>query len=233
MGYGLVTFLILVIDLYFLPILFPMAFKESTWTVWKEILILLWILFSIGLGNLLYTNILLSYPLSFTSILIFQIDTLVIGIIPITTLTIVKQNYLNRKNRLSAEDLSSHLPPHKPFQSQHEIILLSSENGKEKIEVAIRDLIAISSDGNYITVYYQANGNPASILLRNTLQYAETKLVANTPFFKCHRSYLINTSHIIKVKGNSQGYRLVLQNLDEEIPVSRSNSSAMKQLFNR
>jgi DNA-binding LytR/AlgR family response regulator len=39
---------------------------------------------------------------------------------------------------------------------------------------------------------------------------------------RCHRSYIINESKIVSVRGNAQGLKLSLSNVEEEVPVSRS-----------
>jgi hypothetical protein len=112
-GFGLVTFVILIINLILIPALFLNIFKEEKWTVLKELVFLMWILFTVGLGNLLYSSWTMEFRLSVSNILIFQSYTLAVGIIPITVLTLVKQNFLKRKNEESADQLSSVLDTRK------------------------------------------------------------------------------------------------------------------------
>ena len=57
LGYGLITFIVLIIDLIILESIFPNFFKERNWVIWKEFIWLLWVIFSIGLGNAIYTAI--------------------------------------------------------------------------------------------------------------------------------------------------------------------------------
>jgi len=230
-GYGLITFLVLLFDLFLIPALLPAFFKEENWTVWKELLFLLWILFTIGLGNLFYTSFFFHLRLSLTSIVTIQLFTLAIGIIPITTLTIVKQNFLHRKHRLNADQLSSTLSRRKPAEETFPQVRFTSDNGKDEITLAISDLLVIDAEGNYITVYYLHEGNPISVLLRNTLSYAETVISSFPVILKCHRSYLVNLDRITKVSGNSQGYRLVVDGVPDEIPVSRSHAGRLKELL--
>ena len=230
-GYRLVTLLVLLFDLYLIPTLLPGLLKEETWTVWKELLFLLWILFSIGLANLFYTSFFFHLRLSLTNIVIVQLFTLSIGIIPITILTIVKQNYLNRRNRISADQLSAGIGHRQHPQATGSQVLFASDNGKDEIRVAIPDLLVVDSEGNYITISYLLDGKPQSVLLRNTLSYAEKVVSSNPVVFKCHRSYLVNLDQITKVNGNSQGYRLIIPGVSIEIPVSRGNSTRLKELL--
>lgn len=230
-GYGLVTFLLLLFDLILIPALVPGFFREKTWTVWKELLFLLWILFTIGLGNLLYTSCFFHLNLSLHSILVVQLFTLAIGIIPITTITIVKQNFLNRKNRIGANQLSEIVTVRTQTELEGDVVRFVSDNEKDEIAIRVSDLLLIDAEGNYITVYYLKNGIPSSSLLRNTLLYAEGIVAAYPEIFKCHRSFLVNLDKIKKVNGNSQGYRLVIPGIPEEVPVSRSSAGRLKELL--
>jgi len=230
-GYGLITFIVLLFDLFLIPAILPGYMHEETWRVWKELLFLLWILFTIGLANIFYTSFFFHLRLSLTSILIVQLFTLSIGIIPITILTILKQNYLHRRNRIRADQLSASIGHRQHQPTNGSQVFLASDNGKDEIRVAIPDLLVVDSEGNYITVTYLLDGKPQTSLLRNTLSYAE-KVVSSYPeIFKCHRSYLVNLNHITKINGNSQGYRLVVPGVPTEIPVSRGNSARLKELL--
>jgi hypothetical protein len=230
-GYGLVTFVILVINLQLLPWIFPKLFCDERWTFLKELIFFLWILFTIGLGNFLYSSWALGFRLSFGNIIGFQVYTLVIGVIPIATLTIVKQNYLNRRNREEAESITSSIRHRKPAGDLAKEIRITSDNGKESVTTGLSGLAAIRSDGNYITIFYLQKGKLISVLLRNTMKYAETLLSSYPGICKCHRPWLVNLDMVIKVNGNSQGLRLHIDGLAEEIPVARSNSAELRTLL--
>lgn len=230
-GYGLVTFLILIFNLFLIPAILPSFFKEKTYVVWKELLFFLWILFTIGLGNLIYTSLFFHLRLTFSSVLTIQLFTLAIGVIPITIITIVKQNYLYRKYSMTADQLSSALHPQKVSETLTSSATFMSDNGKDELSIPVSDLLAIDAERNYITIFYLTSGKPHSALLRNTLSYAEEVVSSYPGIFKCHRSFLVNIDWIVKVNGNSQGYRLVIDGVPDEIPVSRGNASRLKELL--
>lgn len=54
LGFGLVTFGVMVVDSFLLPWLFPRYFSDSRWTVGKEIIRTLLLLFVIAIGNRIY-----------------------------------------------------------------------------------------------------------------------------------------------------------------------------------
>lgn len=228
-GFGVVTGIVLIINLFLIPLVIPGWFREERWTVIRELLFFLWILLTLGLANLLYTSWLTGIRFAWGSIIAFQVFTLAIGIIPLTVLTIVKQNYLGRKFRENAADLSGSLIRHPENPASGAIVTLFSENRKEQVNIAAGNLIAIQSDGNYITVIYLTGGKPSSTLLRNTLKAAEQTLANCTDVYKCHRSWLVNLNRISRVSGTSQGLRLHMDDLEESIPVARGNSAEIRQ----
>jgi len=228
-GYGLVTFFVLIINLLLIPRLFPFRFKEKKWTVLKEILFLLWILFTVGLGNLLYSSLTMGFKLTTGNLLIFQAYTLAVGIIPVTVLTMIKQNYLNRKNRESAQVITSSIKEHQIYPGMELEIRISSENEKEYAVMKVQDLLFIKSDGNYITVGYLKNGKITRALLRNTMKYAVDLMEPYPILFQCHRSWLVNLHRISEVLGNSQGLRIIINGFEEEIPVARKIMTAFRQ----
>ena len=230
-GYGLVTFLVLVFNLLLIPSLFPVLFKEENWIVLKEIIFLLWILFTVGLGNLVYSSWIFGFRLGFTNAILFQIYTLAIGFIPITALTLVKQNYLQRKNQENAVTITSSLHNRKAVAGADRLLQISSDNEKDTLTVNPDDVLFIRSEGNYITVSYLKNGRYARALLCNTMKYATDQLSPFTFFYQCHRSWIINLNRITGISGNSQGLRLRMEAYDEEIPVARNNASAFKRIM--
>jgi len=53
-GYGAVCFLVLLFNLVVIPKVFPNIFREEHWSVYKRMLWLVWIVFSVGLGSYLF-----------------------------------------------------------------------------------------------------------------------------------------------------------------------------------
>ncbi len=98
LGYGVVTFLVLALNYVMLPFIKPSIFNEDRWTVKKQILWLVWIVFSISLGNYFYSILFSVIPwFGFKGFLIFMVFTIVIAIIPIVLITFISQNAMLRK----------------------------------------------------------------------------------------------------------------------------------------
>jgi DNA-binding LytR/AlgR family response regulator len=222
-GYGAVTFLILVFDLVIMPVLWPRFYREENWTVLKELLNYFYLLFTLGVGNLVYSTFIFDIKLTFDSFLVFQTYTLVIGIIPVTAIVLIKQNYLKRKNETSADAINETLAPHTFIDSPGQQVHFRGENQKEELKVNAGEIQFIQSDGNYITIGYLKNNRLTKVLLRNTMKYASDRVAAYPFLYPCHRSWIVNLNRVNRVIGNSQGLRIVIKDFEEEIPVARKN----------
>jgi DNA-binding LytR/AlgR family response regulator len=228
-GFGILTFLVLIIDMVLFPVLIPRLFKDEKWTVIKEIVSMLWILFTLGLANLVYTYLVLDFSLSLSNALAFQSFTIIVGLLPVTVITIIKQNYLKRKNESRAEQITNALLPHKIVEAPAQVVQFLGENQKEELKVDAENILFIKSEGNYITIGYLKNGRFAQGLLRNTMKYA-TDRVAGYPFlYQCHRSWVVNLHRITRVGGNSQGLKIFLKDFEESIPVARKNTTGFRE----
>lgn len=231
-GYGVVTFLVLYLDLFAFPFLFKNLFRFQRWTVIKQITWHLLILFSIGLVNFLYSSSFLYFTNNLKAFFYFQFYTLLVGVIPVVVVTVFNQNRLLAENLKIANDYNNDFAVKTNNSSNDEKVCLIAENSKDKLEINLSDLIYITSTGNYIQAFYKKNNILKNILLRNTLKQTEDQLKENQSMIKCHRAFLVNKNKIIRVKGNSQGLRLVLEGTEEEIPVSRNLSKSLMDIIN-
>src|SRR5436190_4926099 len=115
-GYGLITTICLLINLFLVPLVLPVLFVEEKWTVLHELTFTGWIIMTIGLGNAIYTAYVFGEPLSLASILTFELMTMVVAVIPVTFLILLKQNQLLRRNKASAERLSGRIHRYKKLE---------------------------------------------------------------------------------------------------------------------
>lgn len=107
-------------------------------------------------------------------------------------------------------------------------LLLFSGGTKERLEMRADGLLYVEAEGNYVRIAYRDGNNVRQRLLRATMKQAE-ETVADCPFIvRCHRAFLVNVNAVVKVDGNSQGYRLLLEGCKEEVPVSRAYAKGVK-----
>ncbi|MGM0504848.1 MAG: LytTR family transcriptional regulator DNA-binding domain-containing protein [Bacteroidota bacterium] len=233
-GYGLVTFLVLFINLIVVEHLFPKTFSEKKWTIGKEFLWLLWIIFCIGLGNALYTNYLFDYfRFNLMFFVQFQLITLTIGLIPTSILIITKQKYLLQRNIKSAQQLNNDLKEGQTGIFSDSLVRIYSDNERDYIEFNPNDFYFIESSGNYIEIYITENNQLIRKTLRCTLKRAMFFLKNISEIVRCHRAYIVNSAKITSAKGNSQGLKLHLDHCETEVPVSRNYVDCIRTQIDR
>jgi len=227
LGGSIITLLALAFNLLVLPEIFPRLLSSENWKIKKEILWNLWILFTIGIGYFFYTQFV--EFLEFNIFIIIKI--LLISTIPVALLITINQDRLLKANLKTAIELNKKVSD---YQNEIEvpkkqIICFISDNEKEKVEIDINDLLFIRSANNYIEIFRKKGKDYNKYLLRSSLQKAEENLKNFIFIFKCHRTSIVNINNITEITGNSQGYKLKFENIDEEIPVSRSYSNELKK----
>lgn len=228
-GYGGITFLALVFNMILLPSIFKDFFEEKSWTVKRQLLFFAWILFTIGIGNFIYTVLTTSnFNFDFNAFIIFQLYTFVIGIFPVTFLVIIQQNYLYRQHLQSASELNLIIPKIRPNGFKKNLIILPAENEKDNLALTVEQLFFIEAMGNYLKVFYRKNDKTHQEILRCSVKKAESAIEDFPEIIRCHRAYIVNLLKIEDAEGNSQGFRLKLNGLEHEIPVSRKYISEVK-----
>jgi len=200
LGYGIITFLV-VLTFQLVPRkIFPRIFTEENWKVLYEIFQILLTVVAIGLGNTYYTCWLGIARLNSENIFVFQIYTLLIGIFPISFTVAFRQFLLLKKNLKKARELSQQLKivseGSQLSRPEVPMLTISDENEKENVCTNIADLLFVKSVGNYVEVYCADRDRIRKTLLRSTLTRVESKLAGFNFIIRCHRTYLINLKNI-------------------------------------
>ncbi|MGR3854936.1 LytTR family transcriptional regulator DNA-binding domain-containing protein [Chryseobacterium indologenes] len=208
-------------------IIFGMAFlmanlitsRFSNWNIGLELLKITFILCMGSVLSYFYNSLFLSHvKLDIVNYFYMFLYTLAVGI-PISIIYILSRYiYLKNIHEKKARDISQHLPVSASEQRQN-LLKITAQN--TELIINENDFLFVQSMENYCTFYFLENNSLQKALIRislaNALQQIETSSVK-----KCHRSYIVNLGRIKKLKGNAQGYKLILPEIDFEIPVSRS-----------
>ena len=231
-GYGLVTLIVTLLCDRLIRPAFPKFFNEVEWTVSKNIIWLVIVIMLIGLGNLFYSNILGFTGISGSTLLTFQVYTMTVAVIPVTILTLIRTITLLKLNLNRAKAINENLSKPLSEASPESLLVFNSENLKDEIKLSANQFLFAESSDNYTDIVYIENGIVKRALIRSSLKRIEDM---NTSAFiiRTHRAYLVNLRKVKKVEGNSQGYRLVFENVDETVPVARRSSSLVKDLLSR
>ncbi len=233
-GYGVVTYSTVALNDLAGYWLIPRLFGEATWTVYRQIVWATWHLFLLGVTNLIYAFLVGAFPLTWTSFAKLELYVLMSSIIPIAMITILRQNYLLKQNLKQAAEMNKDILDHKSFNHHRNpgpLLRFMADNGKDFVELTASSIVLISSEDNYVKFFYQKENKIEKHLLRTTLTRIEGHLSSVSAFIRCHRAYIININKVTSVEGNSQGYRVTLENIPEAVPVARAKNKAIKDLI--
>lgn len=215
-GLAISTFLVLSINLIILPSLFPKLFYNKTWNIKKEIIWNLWILLTISSSNsLFYSQLFGVIDISF--LVIGKI--ILLGFLPVGVLITINQDRLLRSHLKSAQQLNNKLVGSK--EQKEKLIHFESDYKKDKLSIPPHSLILIKSADNYVEVYHKSEGVVKKQMIRYSLKKA-TETVNEFEFIlRCHRTFIVNINYVMEITGNSQGYKLSLENIDFPVFVSQ------------
>ena len=149
--------------------------------------------------------------------MVFRISLITLFLLVINML-IYELNNLKQKRDLAGQpDFNSTFAG-----TQKDISLIfSPQTGSEKLKLKLDDLILLRASENYVEFHYMDGGSIQKKLLRTTLTKAEEQLNIYENFIRCHRNSIVNFNYVKKLHRNSEGYRLELEEYNENIAVSR------------
>lgn len=231
MGYGGVTSIMLMINLFGVRRLIRSQFKS--WTIGKHLLWQAWIILSIAILNYVYTILLFPDTRSWESFNAFVFYSFVLGILPSTIISLIVYNKNLKTSLIEARELNDLLSEKRKDNKNDKLVKLIGDNKNEEIEICLSDLLFIQASGNYVEVHYQQENRQQKDLLRGTINKIEKQLVEFPELMKCHRSYIVQINQVKSVDGNAQGLKLNLNFTPEIVPVSRSHYKEIKTALSR
>jgi hypothetical protein len=227
-GYGLVSCL----TLLFNNLLVLKLFSDLHWNVIRQIGWTCWSVFCLGLANYAYTyTFIRGFPFSISALLLLQIYTFFIGLVPITILVLLRQNRLLRVHKSAAEVLNDNLEVVPASEDFTAAVVLTAENGKTQLNLQVDDLAFIEAEGNYIQIHMRKSDTMLVTTIRSSISRAGVELASYPQMIKCHRAFIVNKDFIEGIKGNAQGYRLRIKGSDREVYVSRQYTKLIKACF--
>lgn len=216
LGFGLVTLFTCYFNIVILPKIFPDVLNNKDWKVYKEILWVLWIVFTIGAANFFYTSLFFIMEKPILCFLVIQLFTAIIALLPAIAIIQYKRIHsLNGKINYSTD-------------SSLEAIIFYDSKGTNCLKVSPQQLLYVASNGNYVNVFFQKGDLTKKEMIRNTLSKTEAQLIAFPYLKRAHRSFIVNLKKVEKLKKKGHRLELVLSTNDEKIPVSKQYEKAVK-----
>jgi hypothetical protein len=235
LGFGIVTMLMVGINLLLIEPLARKVFRIKNLTIGKGFIWELWIIFTIGIANYMYDMLISQSTFKWLYFSIYQFYTLTLGIIIIIIHIGFTYRHMLNKYLNEAQNLNQNISGNKQTATNQSdsLITLVPDNNKTPLEIALSGLLAVESTANYIQVYYLKDNILQKTELRSSLKKAEQTLAAYPEVVRCHRAFLVNVNNISTVNGNSQGLLLNMCNTDIKIPVSRTYTKQLKDIVQK
>jgi hypothetical protein len=207
-------------------------FSKEDWTLFKEILSIFFVL--LAMGTVVYFMAFIvekptdrwNFSTYFDS---FKIVFL-IGVIPFLFFTVLNFRFFRYYKTPSINE------PVESTESiseiKEEIIEIESRLKKDKLNFYPSQFLYAMSEGNYVEFYLIRDNRIHKEIIRNSISNIDQQLLEIPFCIRTHRAFIVNVKKVHFKKGNTLGYRLKLNGVDVEIPVSRQNIKAFIQRFN-
>ncbi|MEH6538414.1 MAG: LytTR family DNA-binding domain-containing protein [Psychroserpens sp.] len=227
LGFGLVVFLSALINIAISLYVIRPFINEEKWCVWKEIIrVLVYLTINI-IAIILFAKYNFDINLNMFTIFKFIGFTIFLAIIPISIRVVSVNNWLLKNKLKEAQDLSKVLKD-KKLLNDGIAIQLKSNIVNDIVNTNTKDLQFIEAEKNYITITELKECEPKKSLLRLSIIKA-LEQIEDENIIRCHRSYVVNLKAVISVTGNSQGFKLLLNESLKPVPVSRSYKKAVTE----
>lgn len=111
-------------------------------------------------------------------------------------------------------------------------ITIRSNDKNAKIAIfKSKNIIFFEANRNKVLVFYLNEDIIEEHSIKKSLKEIEAQFCnSSIPFFKCHKSFIVNTTHIKEISGNSRNARVVLSK-KMIIPLSQNKLDALKSAF--
>ena len=198
--------------------------QKERWTFGMEIFNLCILFFLLGLGSFLIRDIIYTNADNWSWYYLLEEikNTFLAGSLISAFLSLLNFYRLYHKSQYQAAQLDNHL--HQPTTQPAGSIAIQTNLKSDDFVMDLSTFLFARASGNYVEIYVREKDVVSKSLKRLTLAQLETQLASSV--LRTHRSYLVNTRHIVHVTGNAQGYELSFAETELTVPVSRSNLAA-------
>ncbi|WP_158961525.1 LytR/AlgR family response regulator transcription factor [Myroides fluvii] len=206
-------------------LLFPQS--NNSWNWKREVKQASFVLFSCSILSYWYnSSVIYTYSLTFFGWLEMLFYTLLMGL-PIYAIHSLLQYVMVREEQDRVAVVIERKTSEKEASKEESVVSIKTEVLQETYQLKETDFVYAHSEGNYCTVYYLERGEIKRQLMRLPLKKLKEQLSLKEIQY-CHRSYLVNVNYLLSVKGNAQGGKLYLKEIQHEVPVSRTYIQALK-----
>ena len=229
-GFGTITFMVIFSVHFLFPGGYHKLFELERWNMKLILLFLMLILVFNSVAFCFYLRYVGQVQLS----LFLAFKIVLLSLIAAIMDLIIHGNHYLRSQLIQTQRLNTELIEivSNIIKDKNYIEEFVSESRSEKLQLDLKELIMVKSAENYVEIFYRDNDSVRRKLLRTTLKNIEDQLNPYSFIVRCHRTCIINISHVERLRKTAMGFRLEVMDSEEEIPVSRhyllSIKSALK-----
>lgn len=232
LGIGIIASIGTFMVLYIPALIFKDYFSEDKWTVGRNLFLMSTGISFIGIVLWYFSEMYKKpYNLKEVSLVEFLFYTFLVSLIPLTFFIFINEKSVRERREKRVDEIKE-IKKEKEISIAKDLnkeISIESDNGKEKINFHLDNLIYITSQGNYASFFLKNEKGLKEKILRVTLTKIETELKEFSNVIRCHKSYIVNINYINDISGNARGYLLKSDIIALDIPVSRSFSKQSLQ----
>ena len=222
---SLITAIVSAVVIYLFPYIFKKFFDAKEWTRYKFFFTgALISILSVAPITLFVYLFYLSYEIKFLYSYLDRASIwlplgLFIGLVPTFILYFIswKSEINSQLSAVSPSDISSMTE-----EGLTEEVIAIPKNAREKLVFSPSCFIYAEAQGNYLTIHYIVKEEIVRETLRLTMSQMMRIVEKYDNIKRCHRTFLINISHVENTKKRGQKYVLRFKNCTEEIPVSKT-----------
>jgi hypothetical protein len=153
---------------------------------------------------------------------------------PMLIIIVIHSNYNLQKRLKEVENLNQAIGESEVDQKQKVVFNISSKEQKRSYQFKSEEVIYIQSQDNYVNILTDEQGMVKQNLVRTTLSQTESEISPScSHIFRCHNSFIVNMDRVVRIEGNSSGYKLYLKDRNNIIPVSRKYVPIVQSYFNK
>ena len=223
LGYAAIVFMIVTLTTIVFPKILVNIYNMVPKTTRTYILYSLAEFFIISSATWLYTKYVIFGLIPPFSYFRFLLISFVVTISP-SMLLVIFLDRTSRKANGALTQENADKPVIADIKTTGPDLITIKNAGKQELNVPGHAFICAMAKGNYTQIHYHDSGIVKNTLLRLTLAELEKQINGSFPFIiRCHRSTLVNVRHVSGISGNAKNYKLIIEQNNLQLPVSRSS----------
>ncbi|WEK71204.1 MAG: LytTR family DNA-binding domain-containing protein [Candidatus Chryseobacterium colombiense] len=225
---------------------FSVLFKrKSNWTIIAEVFKTILALIASSILSYFYNTFFLSrVNVSVENYLYMFCYTAALGAPVVIIYILGRYIYLNHKAKAKPKANKNETQNQQHTQTNTELIFKESETSANckliitakysniNLEMLVDDFVFAEAADNYCIIYFYKNNTLKKEMIRISLSKLINQIESDS-IKQIHRSSVVNLKKVIKFKGNSSGYKITLDNIENELSISRNYITSIVPILNK